>query len=115
MAVAQATRAAMRRKQMETAMPLQKLRHAAADRNEGPFSGLVQEAPHTFRVHTRAYNDPYVFRAEMKLIFERTWVFVAHASELPNAGDYKTSYIGMQPVIVSRNDTGEVSVLVNRC
>jgi phenylpropionate dioxygenase-like ring-hydroxylating dioxygenase large terminal subunit len=56
-----------------------------------------------------------VFQAEMKLIFERTWVFVAHTSELPNSGDYKTSYIGMQPVIVTRDDNGNISVLVNRC
>ncbi len=95
-------------------MPLQKLRRASAH-DEGPFSGLVVDAPHTFRVHTRAYNDPSVFQAEMKLIFERTWVFVAHTSELPIAGDYKTSYVGRQPVIVARDDNGHISVLVNRC
>ena len=102
------------RKRMETGMVLQQLRRDIG-RTEPSFGGLVVEAPHTFRVHTRAYTDPSVFQAEMKLVFERTWVFVAHTSELPNPGDYKTSYIGMQPVIVTRDDNGNISVLVNRC
>lgn len=79
------------------------------------YDGLVREAPHTFRVHARAYNDAEVFRAEMKRVFERTWIFVAHTSEIPNAGDYKTSYIGLQPVIVTRGEHGDINVLVNRC
>jgi phenylpropionate dioxygenase-like ring-hydroxylating dioxygenase large terminal subunit len=102
------------RKRMETGMVLQQLRRDIG-RTEPSFGGLVVEAPHTFRVHTRAYTHPSVFQAEMKLVFERTWVFVAHTSELPNPGDYKTSYIGMQPVIVTRDDNGNISVLINRC
>jgi phenylpropionate dioxygenase-like ring-hydroxylating dioxygenase large terminal subunit len=77
--------------------------------------GIVQEAPHIFRVHTRAYTFSSIFQLEMKRIFERSWVFVAHESELPNPGDFKTSFIGLQPVIVTRGDQGEINVLVNRC
>ncbi|HTJ98006.1 MAG TPA: Rieske 2Fe-2S domain-containing protein [Bordetella sp.] len=76
---------------------------------------LVRQAPRTFRVHTRAYTDPTVFEAEMERVFARTWVFVAHESMIPNPGDYHTSYIGLQPVIVSRDPAGAVNVLVNRC
>lgn len=77
--------------------------------------GLVRKSAKTFRVHTRAYTDPAVFRAEMERIFTKTWVFVAHESQLPNPGDFHTSYIGLQPVIVSRDLEGKVHVLVNRC
>ena len=76
---------------------------------------LVVDRPHTFRVHTRAYTDPEIFAQEMKRIFERVWVFVAHDSEIPNPGDFKTSYIGLQPVIVARGQDGVIRVLVNRC
>jgi benzoate/toluate 1,2-dioxygenase alpha subunit len=99
---------------METEMAVQTIRRADS-RSRGPFEGLVVEASHTFRVHTRAYNDPAVFKAEMKLIFEKTWVFVAHTSELPEPSDFKTSYVGVQPVIVTRGENGDISVLVNRC
>lgn len=89
--------------------------HSHGERNDSPFDGLVTEGPHTFRIHTRAYTDWEVFRAEMKLVFERTWVFVAHVSEIANAGDFKASYVGRQPVIVTRGEHGDIFVLLNRC
>ncbi len=64
----------------------------------------------------QTYTDPEVFELEMEKIFYRTWIFVAHESEISEPGDYKTTYIGRQPVIVSRGaDDGEVRVLLNRC
>jgi phenylpropionate dioxygenase-like ring-hydroxylating dioxygenase large terminal subunit/NAD(P)-dependent dehydrogenase (short-subunit alcohol dehydrogenase family) len=79
------------------------------------YSWMVEARGHRFRVHTRAYTDNAVFDAEMERIFKHTWVYVAHTSELPEPGDYRTSYIGNQPVIVSRSDDGAIHVLVNRC
>ena len=76
---------------------------------------LILDRPHTFRVHTAAYTDPEIFTLEMKRIFEATWVFLGHTSEIPAPGSFKTSYIGTQPVIVVRGDDGAVNVLVNRC
>src|SRR5205823_1230154 len=60
-------------------------------------------------------RDQDVFESEMRLIFGGTWVYVGHESEIAEAGDYKTTTIGLQPVIVSRGDDGEVRVLMNRC
>lgn len=74
---------------------------------------LVQ--PERGRVNMRVYVDEEIFRAELRRIFYTTWVYVAHESELPQPGDYKTTYIGLVPVIVSRDAGGAVHVLVNRC
>lgn len=93
--------------------PLPMTRGSAA-RTSG-VEDLVVDSPHTFRVRTDAYTDPEVFALEMKRVFEKTWVFVAHTSEIPNVGDFKTSYIGLQPVIVVRSASGDINVLVNRC
>jgi len=79
------------------------------------YSWMVDTVGNHFRVHTRAYVDDEVFREEVARIFERSWTFVAHVSEIPNIGDYRTSYIGAQPVIVVRNREGGISVLINRC
>jgi phenylpropionate dioxygenase-like ring-hydroxylating dioxygenase large terminal subunit len=68
-----------------------------------------------FRLHTRLYTDPDVFDAEMAHIFETTWVYVAHESEVAHPGDYKTTTIAHQPVIVTRHEDGEIYVLLNRC
>ncbi|WP_298626364.1 aromatic ring-hydroxylating dioxygenase subunit alpha [uncultured Zoogloea sp.] len=67
------------------------------------------------RVHTSLYTDPAIFETEMDKIFASTWVWVAHTSEVPEAGSYKNTYIGRQPVIVVRDRKQKVHVLLNRC
>ncbi len=76
---------------------------------------LVLEEPDDFRVHQRVYTDPDIFRLEMRQLFGATWVYVAHESEVAQPGDFKTAYIGLQPVIVSRHTDGTLHVLFNRC
>ena len=51
----------------------------------------------------------------MRNIFERTWVFVGHESEIPKPGDYKTTSIGLSPVILCRDENNVIHVLLNRC
>ncbi|MCE3613217.1 Rieske (2Fe-2S) protein, partial [Escherichia coli] len=36
-------------------------------------------------------------------------------SELPKAGSFKSTYVGRQPVIVSRDRKGVLHTMVNRC
>ena len=67
------------------------------------------------RVHRRMYVDPEIFAAEMERVFECSWVFVGHESEVPRPGDFKTTFVGRQPVIFSRHRDGQVYVLLNRC
>ena len=67
------------------------------------------------RIHASLYTDMRIFADEMERIFQRGWVFVGHASEIPHPGDYVTRRIGAQPVIMVRGHDGDVSVFVNRC
>src|SRR5262245_13697081 len=63
-----------------------------------------------------AYVDSAVFRLEMQRLFGRAWLYLAHESELPQGGDFKTTYLGLQPVIVSHDPTdGQFHVLLNCC
>jgi benzoate/toluate 1,2-dioxygenase subunit alpha len=75
----------------------------------------IEDLVHEDRVHRLIYTDRSVFEAEQRNIFERVWIYVGHESEIPQPGDFKTSQIGRQPVIVTRDDDGAVNVLVNRC
>ena len=75
------------------------------------YSRLVKDD----RVHTRLYNDPSIFEEEMDRIFAKTWVWVAHASEVPARNTFKTAHVGRQPVIVTRDRHDEIHVLLNRC
>lgn len=66
-------------------------------------------------VHSAVYTDPDIFAEEMRRIYESTWVYVGHASEIPERGDYRSTWIGLQPVIMARGDDGLVRVMLNRC
>ncbi len=74
-------------------------------------SSMVRED----RVAKQLYSDPEIFDAELEKVFDNTWVWVAHESEVANVGDYKTAVIGKQPVIVSRDRKKKIHVLQNRC
>jgi phenylpropionate dioxygenase-like ring-hydroxylating dioxygenase large terminal subunit len=67
------------------------------------------------RVHVSVYTHPTIFKQEMQRIFYTTWVFVGHSSEVENVGDYKTTFIGQIPVILTRDANNQFQVLVNRC
>ena len=79
------------------------------------YAALVVDSPDDFKLHTRVYTDPQIFAAEMANIFEKTWVYVAHESEITQPGDYKTAAVGRMPVIVSRAEDRQVHVLLNVC
>lgn len=66
-------------------------------------------------IHRDVYCDPEIFELEMTRIFDHTWVFLAHESEIPAPGDYKTTHIGRHPIIVNRNDEGRIGAFINRC
>lgn len=67
------------------------------------------------RIKASMYEDPTIFPQEMQKIFEKTWVWVAHESEIPEKGSFKLSWVGTQSVIVVRDRKGEINVLTNRC
>lgn len=68
-----------------------------------------------FRVNRRIFTDEDIFELEMKHIFEGNWIYLAHASQLPNPGDYFTTHIGRQPVVITRDKDGELHCLLNAC
>ncbi len=67
------------------------------------------------QVHRDTYIDREIFDLEMKHLFRNTWVFVGHDSQTPEKGDYITTQIGDQPVIMTRHSDGRIYVLLNRC
>jgi phenylpropionate dioxygenase-like ring-hydroxylating dioxygenase large terminal subunit len=66
-------------------------------------------------VHSDIYTDPEIFEREMQKIFHTTWNYIAHESEIPNAGDFVSRRIGRQPVVVVRGDDNVCRIVMNRC
>jgi benzoate/toluate 1,2-dioxygenase alpha subunit len=66
-------------------------------------------------VHRDVYLDPELFDLEMEQLWRTTWIYVGHDSQVPNAGDFYTTQIAREPVIMLRGSDGAVRVLPNRC
>jgi len=66
-------------------------------------------------VHRDVYLSPEIFELEMRHLWRNTWIYVGHDSQVPNAGDYLTTELARQPVIMLRDAEGTVRVLMNRC
>ena len=68
------------------------------------------------RVPYRVFADPEIYRTERDRVFlGPTWQYLALADELPETGDYKTTFLGETPVIVTRGEDGQIHAMVNRC
>ena len=75
----------------------------------------IQELVRPREVHRDLYVSEEVFRLEMEQLFANTWVYVGHESQVPEPGDYFSTEIGTQPVLMVRHTDRTIHVLHNRC
>jgi benzoate/toluate 1,2-dioxygenase subunit alpha len=66
-------------------------------------------------VHRDVYVDRELFDLEMEQLWRNAWIFVGHDSQVPLAGDFYSTSIGREPVIMIRGADGHVRILSNRC
>ncbi len=83
---------------MPDSVPSLLLRRRAGHSLEGPF-----------------YTSAEVFRADMDLIFARHWIFVGQEPDVPQPGDVMALHIGDAPILILRDDNGEVRAFHNVC
>jgi len=67
------------------------------------------------RVHRRFYTDPEVFAEEQARIFRRVWLWLGHESQLRQPGDFFTTRLAGERVIVARHADGAIHAFHNRC
>lgn len=72
------------------------------------------------RTHTSTpyqwFTDPDIYAKEQERIFRgATWNFLGMAAEIPKPGDFKSTFVGDTPVVMTRMKTGDVVAWVNRC
>jgi anthranilate 1,2-dioxygenase large subunit len=57
-----------------------------------------------------------VYRREQQQIFQgNCWHFLCLEVDVPNPGDFRTTFVGDAPVIVTRDADGEIYAFENRC
>ena len=68
------------------------------------------------RVPFRLYHDEALYELEMERIFRGpAWSYLCLEAELPKPGDFRTTWVGDTPVVVSRHRDGAIHAFVNRC
>jgi anthranilate 1,2-dioxygenase large subunit len=68
------------------------------------------------RIPAWIYSDEALFEREMEKFFAGdTWNFVGLEAEIPEPGSYQRTFIGLKPVLMTRDVNGQVHVLENRC
>lgn len=77
------------------------------------FNQLVSESALTQK--HMIHGDKELFQHELKTVFSRSWIFLAHDSLIPSPGDYVTAKMGVDEVIVSRQNDGSVRAFLNVC
>jgi phenylpropionate dioxygenase-like ring-hydroxylating dioxygenase large terminal subunit len=66
-------------------------------------------------VSREIFVDDVIYRRELESVFLRSWGFVAHDSEIPKPGDFVTRTLASAPIIVTRDDGGNIRVFLNSC
>lgn len=68
-----------------------------------------------FRVNRKVMTDPEVFAQEQEKIFNNTWLYLGHESELKKPNDFKTRTVGGRPLIFARDKKGKIRAWINSC
>src|SRR4051794_24100409 len=66
-------------------------------------------------VSRRIYSDEAIYQREIEGIFARCWLYLGHESQIQKPGDYLTTYMGEDPVILWRDARGQPRVFLNTC
>lgn len=68
-----------------------------------------------FKVPRQSFVDATVFEAERRIIFDRCWLYVGHASEIAKPGQFVTRTVAGRNVLFNRDTSNRVNVFMNTC
>jgi glycine betaine catabolism A len=76
---------------------------------------LLREHKADWSLEQPFYVDRDIFDLEMKVFFNRHWLFAAMTCEIPAAGDWVRVDIGRESVVIVRRKDGELGAFHNTC
>lgn len=68
-----------------------------------------------FRVLRQAYVCPEIWKKEIENIFEQSWLYIGHESEVKELGSFQSRHVGGRPLILVRSEDGVIRTFLNAC
>jgi len=99
--------------QTATATPCGALRRPAELNSAIDVSGLVDSQGGL--LDRAVFTDERIYRQELRRIFATSWLFLAHIDQFHKPGDFFTTYMGEDPVIVTMDKNRQIRVFLNSC
>nr|AAA25735.1 protein 1 [Pseudomonas putida] len=81
--------------------------------NTSEIEALFDE--HAGRIDPRIYTDEDLYQLELERVFARSWLLLGHETQIRKPGDYITTYMGEDPVVVVRQKDASIAVFLNQC
>lgn len=67
------------------------------------------------RMSRKVFWERDIYEQELEKIFARAWLFLGHVSQIPKDGDYVTTSMGEDDVLVVRQKDGAIKAFLNTC
>lgn len=68
-----------------------------------------------FKVNRRGYVDQEIFEEERRLIFNNSWLYIGHESEIAQPGDFVTRRVAGRDLVLTRDSQGTMRCFLNAC
>ncbi|MEM9845962.1 MAG: aromatic ring-hydroxylating dioxygenase subunit alpha, partial [Pseudomonadota bacterium] len=79
------------------------------------FDSLWAEYRPGFALPRDFYRSPEIFEGDIARVWNRNWIWVGHASQIPKTGDYFLFDYGPESLIICRDRDGEIRAHINVC
>ena len=76
---------------------------------------LINSQKPGWSLDQRFYTDPEIYKLELNCLINQNWIFAAHESQIPEAGDFRVINVANESAIIVRTKDGSLKAFANVC